>query len=88
MAKQAYLKYMTEKEFGHLNYMGRRIAEYWTDWLPKTCDRLQKEGRLLQKFEQMGDEYAEMLEDLMQQGMSEDGAWEIVKEEVFLSPER
>ena len=82
-------KYLTEKEMHSLHPTAVVMADYWTNWHPKTCNRMKKEGtNLAAYFDRRGDEYADMLIDLMQNGMAEDGAWECVKEEMFLPPER
>ena len=81
-------KYMTKEEYDSLPHMGRVMADYWTDWLPKSCKELQAEGRLVPFFDKMGNSLADEQVDLMRQGLSEDMAWEIVKEKIFLPPER
>ena len=89
MAAKAWQKYLTEQEYKNLPYVGRVMADYWAEWLPKTCQRLLKEGEnLAAYFDRKGNEFADMQIDLMRQGMSEDGAWEVVKEEIFLPPEK
>ena len=89
MAAKAWKKYLTEQEYAKLPYVGRVMADYWTEWLPKTCQHLLKEGEnLAEFFDRKGNEDADLQMDLMRQGMSEDGAWEIVKEEIFLPPEK
>lgn len=81
-------KYMSKEEFLRLPHVGRVMAEYWSKWLPKTCKRLQQQGKNLREyFETEGYRIADRQLDLMQEGMSEDGAWEIVREEIFLPPE-
>ena len=86
---QKWKKYLTPQEYASLPHVGQVMADYWTDWLPKTCERMKAEGQNLAAFfREKGYEYADLQTDLMQQGMSEDGAWEIVKEEIFLPPER
>ena len=81
-------KFLTEKEMKSLHPMAVVMADYWTKWLPKTCKSLQSEGTNLKEFfDRKGEEFLEMEVDLMQQGLAEDQAWEIVKEEIFLPPE-
>ena len=86
MAKPRRAKYITEEQYWNLSYAGRALADYWTDWLPKSCERLQKQGILLTYFQEMGDMLADLQFDLMQNGMSEDGAWEVVKEHIYAFP--
>ena len=89
MAKARRAKYMTEEQYWSLTYAGRVLAGYWTDWLPKTCKKMHEAGTLLTYFQEMGDQLADLQFDLMQNGMSEDGAWEVVKEQIYaLPPER
>ena len=88
-ATEKWRKYLTQQEFSSLPHVGQVMATYWTDWLPKTCKRLLAEGtNLAEFFDRKGNEFADMQLDLMEQGMAEDGAWEIVKQEIFLPPER
>ena len=89
MAAKPWKKYLTEQEYKALPYVGQVMADYWTEWLPKTCRRLQSEGEnLAEFFDRKGNEFSDMQLELMRQGVSEDGAWEIVKEEIFLPPEK
>ena len=82
-------KYMTEEEYRSLSYLGRVMADYWTDWLPKTCKSKMQEGEnLAEFFQKKAEELSDEQYELMRGGMSEDGAWEIIKEEIFLPPER
>lgn len=81
-------KFLTEKEMKSLHPTALVMADYWTKWLPKTCKRIQNEGTNLKEyFDKKGEKFANLLIDLMQQGLAEDQAWEIVKEEMFLPPE-
>ena len=87
MAK--WQKYLTKDEYWSLTYPGRVMADYWTDWLPKTCKKMHAEGTLYPYLKEMGESLLEMQVDLMHSGMAEDGAWEVVKEQIYsLPPER
>ena len=88
MAKK-WQKYLTEAEYWSLTHPGRVMADYWTDWLPKTCKKMHAEGTLYRHLKAEGERLLELQVDLMHSGLAEDGAWEVVKEEIFsLTPER
>ena len=89
MAQKTYLKFLTEDEYWNLTHPGRVLADYWTEYLPKMCAQLKKEGRLYQTIDQMGEELSDLQVELMQDGYPEDGAWEVVKEQIYsLPPEK
>lgn len=88
MAKK-WEKYLTQDEYWSLTYPGRVMADYWTDWLPKTCKKMKAEGTLYPHLKSEGERLADEQVDLIHAGLAEDGAWEVVKEQIFsLPPER
>ena len=88
MAKK-WEKYLTKEQYWSLTYPGRVMADYWTEWLPKTCKKMHEEGTLYRHLKAEGENLLEWQVDMMHQGMAEDGAWEVIKEQIFsLPPER
>lgn len=82
-------KYFTKKQYWQLPHPGRVMADYWTQWLPDTCKRMYAEGTLYSHLFEEGERLIDLQVDLIRNGMAEDGAWEVAKEEIFsLPPER
>ena len=79
-------KYLTEKEYVNLTRAGRALADYWIEFLPKMTKKLHEEGKLLERLQAEGDRLLDLQIDLMQDGYPEDGAWEVVKEEIYSLP--
>ena len=53
------------------------------------CQEMKDNGTLFQTLDEEGIRLSDLQCDLMQQGMSEDMAWEVVKEQIYsLPPER
>ena len=97
MAKQSWEKFLTKEQYYGspkepgvgLTYPGRVLADYWTKYLPKMCQKMKDEGTLFQTLDEEGIRLSDLQCDLMQQGMSEDMAWEVVKEQIYsLPPEK
>lgn len=84
---QPWEKYMTREQHLRLPYYGMWMADYWTKWLPKTCQKMAKQQNLVEFFTEKGLDYLEEVAELMRNGMSQDGAEEIIKEKIFLPPE-
>ena len=82
--------YMTEDEFYSLTNYGREIAVYWTTWLPKMCRRYETEhgkGSLYQRMKKLGKELTLQSMDLQDDGLNEDQADEIIREQFQYEPE-
>ena len=86
MAQKSWQKYLTEEQYWSLTYPGRVMADYWTEWLPKTSKKMHAEETLYPHLKAEGEKLLDLQVDLMRSGMAEDGAWEVVKEEIFSLP--
>ena len=87
MAKRPWEKFLTKDEYWSLTREGRMQADYWTEWLPKMCKRMQKAGTLYPTLKEEGERLSELLWELMQvHKYPEDGAMEFIKEEVYALP--
>ena len=62
---------------------------YWRDFLPKMYKKMAEEGRLYPTLDRMGTEWSDRVDQMIQDGLAEDGALEVVKEEIYsLPPEK
>lgn len=86
MAQKPWKKYLTEDEYWSLPATGRTLADYWTEFLPKMCDRMKSDGTLIPTLESEGYRLADLQVDLMQDGYPEDAAWEVVKQDLYALP--
>lgn len=86
MARKAWMKYLTEEQYGQLGPDGRMLADYWTEFLPKMCARMHSEGTLIPTLEQKAEELLDRHVDMLRQGMMEYEALEFIKEEVYALP--
>lgn len=82
-------KYLTAEQYGDIGSIGRMMADYWIEFLPKMSERLHREGKLYPTLLEAGERLSNEMVEMMQQGVPEDAALEIVKEEVYqLPPEK
>ena len=80
------LKLLPEKEYNLLPAWGQWYLNWAARWMPKTCQRLKEQGKLVEWFTEKGDEIVEILEaNYWTLGMS--GGLEIVKEQYMSAPE-
>ena len=86
MAQKPWMKYLTREQYGQMGPDGRMLADYWTEWRPKMCARMHREGTLVPTLLQKADELLDWHVDMLRQGMKEYEALEFIKEEVFALP--
>jgi len=80
---------LTAHQLAMLPVMGRELERYWRESLPKMYAEMYRKGTLLETLDRQGDELNEQVADLMQRGLDEDQAKEIVREIIHgLPPER
>lgn len=68
----------------HLNYLGEMGKQHWKEHLPKMYRELQKNGTLMQKLVEAQEKTQDELNELHRQGVSQDQAWEMVREKYLL----
>ena len=86
--KESWEKFLTEEEYMSLMPWGRRVAEYWTEFLPNMCREMKEDGTLLKTLKKKGEELADYEEQLVRSGLAPDGVSELVWERVHeLTPE-
>ena len=88
--KERLEPYMTEQEYYSQTAYAMEIADYWTRWLPKMCRRYEKEhgkGSLYQRMKKLGKELTLQSMDLQDDGLNEDQADEIIREQFQYEPE-
>lgn len=89
MAKEPWEKYLTREQYGQLGPDGRMLADYWTQWLPKMCERMHREGTLVPTIQDYAERLGDWHVELLRAGLREYEALEFIKEEVFsLPPEK
>ena len=74
---------ITDAQYNSLSVIGKKIHSYWKDFKPKMYQEMHKEGTLWETLSSEDSRLFEMMCDLMQQGLAEDQAWEIVKAEIY-----
>lgn len=80
---------LTREQQMNLTVSGTEAEEYWRNSLPKMYQKLAADGTLYPMLKRMGESWDQRIVDMMHQGMSEDGAKEIVREEMHsLPPEK
>lgn len=85
---ESWTKFLTKDEYWSLTHPGRVMADYWTQWLPKMCRQMKTKGTLYPTLKEKGESLLEQQVELMQAGLAEDGAWEVIKEQIYsLKPE-
>ena len=89
MAEKSWKQFLTKDEYWSLTYPGRVTADYWTEHLPKMCRQMKTQGTLYQTLKEKGESLSEWQVEMMQDGLAEDGAWEVIKEQIYsLPPEK
>ena len=83
--RRPWRKFLTEKEMDSLPAIGVVMADHWAEWHPDLCREIQKEQNLAEYFKRRGNDLADQMDRLMQQGLGEDQAWEIIAEDIFLT---
>ncbi len=73
---------ITLEEYANLNSLAKEIHDYWMKWKPSLYDSLSK-VELLNLLEQEGQRLDDLAADLIQNGMSVDGALEVVRAEIY-----
>ena len=70
-----------------LNRFGLMAKEHWKEYRPRMYKELEDSGQLEERLYQAQEQTADMLAELISQGMSDDMAWEFVREQWILLPE-
>ena len=85
--KQYWKQFLTPQEYSSLTPQGAMLARYWTQWLPKMCREMKDNGTLYQTLKEEGNRLADLMQDLIQKNnYPEDGALEIIKEQIYSMP--
>lgn len=79
---ESWERFMTEKEYLSLKPWGRRVAEYWTEFLPNMCREMKAAGELMPELRKQGERLADYEEELVRSGLALDGVSELVWERV------
>lgn len=86
---ESWKKFLTKDEYWSLTHPGRVTADYWTQWLPKMCKQMKTKGTLYPTLKAEGESLLEQQVELMQAGLAEDGAWEVIRAQIYsLKPEQ
>ena len=73
---------ITREDYLNLNSLAKELHDYWMKEKPELYNSLSRE-KLLSLLEQEGDRLDEMVCDLIQNGMSVDGALEVARAEIY-----
>ena len=80
---------LTATQLGNLTEEGRMAEAYWRDFLPKMYREMAQKGTLYPTLDRKGTEWSDRVDQMIQDGLAEDGALEVVKEEIYsLPPEK
>jgi hypothetical protein len=68
-----------------MNYKYKEMArEHWQEWLPKMYQEMEASGRLEHHLEEAARLTQQQMKSLMDSGLYEHEAWEMVREEYIL----
>ena len=72
-----------------LGYLGQMAKEHWQEYCPNMYRELKDSGQLEEMLYAAQENTASTLKELKAQGMSDDMAWEFVREQwIFLQEEK
>lgn len=85
----ALMSALSQQMIVKLPALGREAERYWREWCKPSYLSLAKKGpqEVFLFFEELGMTALNQVADMMQDGMSEDGAMEIVREYLTPPPE-
>ena len=64
------------------------LLKHWKDWHPTAYKEMKEAGTLNQMAQQTGHSIADSVQKMMGQGMREDEAEEVVRDELYPAPEK
>lgn len=70
-------------QYYQMTKIGREIYDYWKGFKPKMFREMEREGTLWEILTSEDDRLSEMVIEMMQNGMSEDMAMEVVRAEIY-----
>ena len=84
MSKKAKMA-LTQEQYTRLCYEAKRLHDYWREWRPELYNEAAKDGDLLELVSSKGERMMDQILELMQRGMTEAEAREIVWEDEYAS---
>ena len=76
---------LTQEQYNSLCYEGKELHDYWREWDKKLYNEAAKSGSLYELVSKTGERFQEEMLDLMQRGLNQSEAHEIVWEEIYSS---
>lgn len=77
---------MEQPDLKNLRPYGRMAEKHWKEHRPKMYRELQKKGKLNQALKLANDQTSDQMCNLIQKGLQEHEAWEIVGPQYILLP--
>ena len=74
---------ITAEQYDSLTVIGREIHRYWKQFKPKMYQEMHREGTLWEVLQSEDLRLHEMMCEMIQQGMTENEAMEVVRAEIY-----
>ena len=84
MARKAKMG-LTPEQYNSLCHQGKELHDYWREWNRKLYNQAVTDGDLFDLVSTMGQQMQDQMDQLMQQGLTQYEAREIVWEEIYSS---
>ena len=74
---------LTSEEYWSLTPPGRELHDYWRQWKKPLYKEMADSGKLYPYLKKEGTRLNDLIIELMQDGMAEDGAWEVARSQMY-----
>lgn len=74
---------ITPEQYDSLTVIGREIHKYWKQFKPEMYKEMHREGTLWEVLQSEDQRLYEMMCEMMQQGMREHEAMEVVRAQIY-----